>query len=125
MHHKMQLQLEHSNCLEKLFISVHSCSAYGTDWRVNAKFAASLFFFSNLEAISRPFAKGVTGSSAFGTRRFLTRGSAQGVSGTGTEDVSDAGVEGADVLLVSDVLLFTGTLAGADLIGKTVCSKKQ
>jgi hypothetical protein len=124
MHHKMQL--EHSNCLEKLFISVHSCSAYGTDWRVNAKFAASLFFFfSNLEAISRPFAKGVTGSSAFGTRRFLTGGSAQGVSGTGTEDVSDAGVEGADVLLVSDVLLFTGTLAGADLIGKTVCSKKQ
>jgi hypothetical protein len=90
MHHKMQL--EHSNCLEKLFISVHSCSAYGTDWRVNAKFAASLFFFfSNLEAISRPFAKGVTGSSAFGTRRFLTGGSAQGVSGTGTEDVSDAG----------------------------------
>ena len=123
------MQLEHSNCLEKLFISVQSCSAYGTDWRVNAKFAASLFFFNNLEAISRPFAKGVTGSSAFGTRRFLAGGSAAsvaaGVAGAEEESSSEAGVAGAEMLLVSDVLLLTGTLAGADLItGKILSSKK-
>jgi len=120
------MHLEHSNCFEKLFISVQSCSAYGTDWRVNAKFAASLFFFNNLEAISRPFAKGVTGSSAFGTRRFLAGGSgAAGVAGAEEESSDEAGVGGAEMLLVSDVLLLTGTLAGADLItGKNLSSKK-
>ena len=40
------------------------------------------------------------------------------------QEISDEGVEGADVLL-SDGLPFTGTLAGADLTGKKWSSQKK
>ena len=60
---------------------------------------------------------------------FLAGGSAAsvaaGVAGAEEESSSEAGVAGAEMLLVSDVLLLTGTLAGADLItGKILSSNK-
>lgn len=123
MHLDHEMHLEHSKRLEKEFISEHSCSAYATDCKVNAKFAESEFFLSNLAAISRPFAKAVTGSSAFGIRRRLdgaSGGGSCGVVGAGAEDLSEDGVGGAEPVSDSGRLPFTGTLAGADLI----CSKK-
>ena len=69
------MQLKLSNSLVKPFISFANCSAYGTFWSESARLAASDFFFNNLDAMSRPFAKGVTGSSALGLRGLLAFGS--------------------------------------------------
>ena len=62
------MQLKLSNSLVKPLISFASCSAYGTFWSESPRLAASDFFFNNLDAMSRPFAKGVSGSSVFALR---------------------------------------------------------